>query len=200
MDVNAATASKLETPRTISLTGKAVGSTIFDGSNNASINVTSVNADTATNADKLDGYHENSFLRARGNTSTEGEDTLWNQIGIKEYYKCLPEGLVGTYNYGAVVSVPGVGTRLDIWYNENSSYNGNGLWYRSGWYENKRQWVSLLDSGNYNKYAPTKTGTGASGIWSINITGTATKRRMTAMEIISLTHISKRQEIQLLAH
>ena len=47
---NAATASKLETPRTISLTGKAVGSTSFDGSNNASINVTSVNADTATKA------------------------------------------------------------------------------------------------------------------------------------------------------
>lgn len=47
MDVNASTASKLETPRTISLTGKAVGSTTFDGSNNASINVTSVNADTA---------------------------------------------------------------------------------------------------------------------------------------------------------
>ena len=50
MDVNAVSASKLETPRTISLTGKAVGSTTFDGSDNASINVTSVNADTATKA------------------------------------------------------------------------------------------------------------------------------------------------------
>lgn len=45
---NAATASKLLTPRTISLTGKAAGSTSFDGSTNASINVTSVNADTAS--------------------------------------------------------------------------------------------------------------------------------------------------------
>ena len=45
---NAATASKLITPRTISLTGKAAGSTTFDGSSNASINVTSVNADTAS--------------------------------------------------------------------------------------------------------------------------------------------------------
>ena len=45
---NAATASKLITPRTISLTGKASGSTSFDGSSNASINVTSVNADTAS--------------------------------------------------------------------------------------------------------------------------------------------------------
>ena len=45
---NAATASKLATPRTLSLTGKAAGSTTFDGSANATINVTSVNADTAS--------------------------------------------------------------------------------------------------------------------------------------------------------
>ena len=45
---NAATASKLATPRTLSLTGKAAGSTTFDGSANAAINVTSVNADTAS--------------------------------------------------------------------------------------------------------------------------------------------------------
>lgn len=45
---NAATATKLQTPRTLSLTGKAAGSTSFDGSSNASINVTSVNADTAS--------------------------------------------------------------------------------------------------------------------------------------------------------
>lgn len=45
---NAATASKLASPRTLSLTGKAAGSTTFDGSANASINVTSVNADTAS--------------------------------------------------------------------------------------------------------------------------------------------------------
>ena len=45
---NAATATKLQTPRTLSLTGKAAGSATFDGSANASINVTSVNADTAS--------------------------------------------------------------------------------------------------------------------------------------------------------
>ncbi|WP_337571480.1 phage tail protein [Mitsuokella jalaludinii] len=45
---NAATATKLQTPRTLALTGKAAGSTTFDGSANANINVTSVNADTAS--------------------------------------------------------------------------------------------------------------------------------------------------------
>ena len=45
---NAATATKLQTARTLSLTGKAAGSATFDGSANAAINVTSVNADTAS--------------------------------------------------------------------------------------------------------------------------------------------------------
>lgn len=34
-------------------------------------------------------------------------------------------------------------------------------------------WYTLLHSGNYNNYVPSKTGTGASGTWGINITGSA---------------------------
>lgn len=34
-------------------------------------------------------------------------------------------------------------------------------------------WVKVLDSLNYNEYAPTKTGTGASGTWGISISGNA---------------------------
>lgn len=45
---NAATATKLQTARALSLTGKAAGSATFDGSSNAAINVKSVNADTAS--------------------------------------------------------------------------------------------------------------------------------------------------------
>jgi len=43
-DGNAATATKLQTTRTISITGDATGSTTFDGSANASINVTLSNS------------------------------------------------------------------------------------------------------------------------------------------------------------
>jgi hypothetical protein len=35
-------------------------------------------------------------------------------------------------------------------------------------------WDKILTSANYNTYSPTLTGTGASGNWGINITGTAT--------------------------
>lgn len=37
----------------------------------------------------------------------------------------------------------------------------------------KTNWFHLLHSGNYNSYAPSKTGTGASGTWGISITGNA---------------------------
>jgi hypothetical protein len=36
-----------------------------------------------------------------------------------------------------------------------------------------QSWRTVLDSGNYNSYAPTLTGTGASGTWAISISGNA---------------------------
>lgn len=131
------------------------------------------NADTATNADTVDGYHENSFLRYRGAAAANGEDTLWSQIGIKEYNNVLPESLTGTYAYGAVVSFPSPNDRLDLWYDCYASTEGTGLYYRTGWANDKHEWARLLDSNNYTNWAPTKTGSGASGTWDISITGNA---------------------------
>ncbi len=60
-------------------------------------------------------------------------------------------------------------TDLAIPFNNNSLYwktiRGGSLVYSS--------WVKILDSLNYNEYAPTKTGGGASGTWGISITGNA---------------------------
>lgn len=193
-DSTVANAQKLSTARKINITGNASGAATFDGSGDVSINTTvneskhaatattantatnanhASNADSATNADKVDGYHENSFLRYRGAAAATGEDTLWNQIGIKEYGGKLPKGVSGTYNYGAVVSLPGNNTRLDIWYNHQCSANEDGLWYRSGYGSDQKTWARLLDSNNYTNWAPTKTGAGASGTWGINISGNA---------------------------
>jgi hypothetical protein len=36
-----------------------------------------------------------------------------------------------------------------------------------------RSWISLIHTGNYNSYAPTLTGTGASGSWGISVTGSS---------------------------
>ena len=39
--------------------------------------------------------------------------------------------------------------------------------------DNWSAWVTMLSSANYNDYAPTKTGGGASGSWGISVTGSA---------------------------
>ena len=100
----------------------------------------------ASNADMVDGYHENSFLRYRGATNTDQEATLWSQIGIKEYHGALPDGLTDTYNWGGVISLPGTHSRFEIYASHWSSSSGNGLYYRSGWDSDKKTWLKLIDS------------------------------------------------------
>lgn len=112
---------------------------------------------TNLNADRLDNLHENSFLRYRDTVTTQ-VNTLWAQIGIRQYNKALPDGLEesNTYNYGSVISLPGNDSRLDIWYNRHSSdaeYKSNGIQYRTGWGDGKMPWRTLLDTVNYPSYA-----------------------------------------------
>ena len=112
---------------------------------------------TNLNADRLDNLHENSFLRYRDTVTTQ-VNTLWAQIGIRQYNKALPDGLEesNTYNYGSVISLPGNDSRLDIWYNHHSSdagYKSNGIQYRTGWGGGKMPWRTLLDTVNYPSYA-----------------------------------------------
>lgn len=79
---NAATATKLQTPRTLSLTGKAAGSATFDGSANAAINVTSVNADTAS---KLSTARKiNITGNASGSSAFDGSGDVSISITVNE--------------------------------------------------------------------------------------------------------------------
>lgn len=111
---------------------------------------------TNLNADLLDGNHEHVFLRHRDTYGIDGYDTLWAQIGIRQYNNAKPDGMANPiYNYGAVISLPGANTRLDIWYNHTSSASDsttNGIQYRSGWGTDKKPWRMLLDSVNANHY------------------------------------------------
>jgi hypothetical protein len=63
--------------------------------------------------------------------------------------------------YGTEVSLGSAGLVNEIRFNSSANaafeYRGN----------------AILHAGNYNSYSPTLTGTGASGTWGINITGTA---------------------------
>lgn len=109
------------------------------------------------NADLLDGLHENSFLRYRDAYGIDGYDTLWAQIGIRQYNNAKPDGMTSSpYIYGAVISLPSANARFDIWYNHHSSspdYGSNGIQYRSGWNTDKKPWRMLLDNVNYASYS-----------------------------------------------
>lgn len=50
---------------------------------------------------------------------------------------------------------------------------GNRIYMRSADAYTWQSWVTIINSGNYSSYSPTLTGGGASGTWSINVTGTA---------------------------
>ena len=109
------------------------------------------------NADLLDGLHEYSFLRHRDTYGIDGYNTLWAQIGIRQYDDAKPDGMANPiYDYGAVISLPGANTRLDIWYNHTSSASDsttNGIQYRSGLNDDKKPWRMLLDNVNYASYS-----------------------------------------------
>lgn len=134
---------------------------------------------TNLNADLLDGNHEHVFLRHRDTYGIDGYNTLWAQIGIRQYNNAKPDGMANPiYNYGAVVSLPASGPRLDIWYNRTSSASDsttNGIQYRSGFNDDKKPWRMLLDSVNakhYNVGSATKLQT-ARQINGTNFDGTA---------------------------
>lgn len=51
--------------------------------------------------------------------------------------------------------------------------SGTRLYLRSAIAGSWGSWVTMLHSGNYTSYSPSLTGGGASGTWSINVTGSA---------------------------
>ena len=168
-------AKKLQTPRTLwgqSFDGTAnvSGDMTGVGSINMSGQLTSTVASGVApfivvsntvvgnlNADMVDGLHENSFLRHRDTYGIDGYNTLWSQIGIRQYNNAKPDGMTNSpYIYGAVISLPSANARFDIWYNHHSSspdYGSNGIQYRSGWDTDKKPWRMLLDSVNYASYS-----------------------------------------------
>lgn len=153
---NAVSATKLQAARTLSLTGKAAGSATFDGSANASINVTSVNADSATKI-------VNNGVRNNLANGTKPPSGL-------SVYQCYTNAGY-PQQYGNVVSIGGLGdNELFLGWQDDAR-----LLFRAkrDAQNNWRNWRAIAFTDEINNYAPTKTGGGASGTWGINISGNA---------------------------
>lgn len=95
----------------------------------------------------LDDRDDLRYLRYRSISWVDQENSLWNQIGIKQYQDALPDGLTGVYNSGQVISLPSENMRLDI-YAPHTGANGVGLYFRTGWNDQKYNWVRILDAND----------------------------------------------------
>jgi hypothetical protein len=87
----------------------------------------------------------------------------------------------GFQNYGSVMTMntySGGGGALQLYVPYSPTYGGTGLQVRFGNYDvssgnSWTSWKTLLASDNYNSYAPSLTGAGASGSWGISVTGSS---------------------------
>ena len=183
------TASKLATARNIALTGNASGSATFDGSSDANISVTvneskhAVAADIAMNADKVDGIHAANLFYYKGSWDADN----WGTIGTYQVSDTTDQPVTSAYNHGQVITSSTTSTHFQLY--AAYLYRGTGrLHYRTGFGDDKQQpWNTILDSENYNLFAPTKLGGGAKGTWGISITGNA-KTATTATSATTATN------------
>jgi hypothetical protein len=160
---NAATASKLATARTIALAGNASGSASFDGSGNVTINTT---VSQAANADKLDGYHHDAFVKRAGDTAT---GPIYFQGGLSAEAQTrdiittrTPSGFWQT---NSATTGEGWPQTTNSWYHLLSSthsntrnyysmqfagnfYNSSDIYYRSTNGSGTTPWNKMWHSGN----------------------------------------------------
>ena len=144
------------------------------------------NADTATTAsavawanitDKPSSFtpssHSHSYIEyvdTRANNQSPND----LQAGLTIHLKTNgTDGLSDGGNYHAVVGIKDWGDYSGGPYGQ-LAITENHMWFRNSssgtaW----NSWRKLLDSSNYTSYTVTKTGSGASGTWGINITGSA---------------------------
>lgn len=196
---NATTATTWATGRTIALTGDVTGTSgTFNGSANLSFATTLANSGVTagtyrsvtvdvkgrvtagTNPTTLAGYGITDALASTatsfaGDSGTKDDITTRTDSGFWQTNTgTLAEGwptdsagwhhmLSVTHNNDANYYAMQIAARFDTqnWYFRNT--NGSGT----------TAWSTMLHSNNFNTYAPTLTGTGASGTWGITITGSA---------------------------
>ncbi|MCL4404073.1 hypothetical protein M1432_01910 [Patescibacteria group bacterium] len=101
---------------------------------------------------------------ANGLNGALGTAALYNFDG---YGASVPNFATGSWNVSAIsIGNSTRGFQIGMGYTDANPYyrTGSGSW---------NSWHAFLTDQNYNSYAPTLTGGGASGTWGINVTGNA---------------------------
>lgn len=167
LDSNVASASKWANARTITLTGSVTGSVSIDGSANVTL---------ATTTNHTHNYAGSS---SAGGSANSALTLLYNNILDTNYgnYAVFQQfaGLSDFPHSGWFNSIKMLHNNSSGYFTEIAmSFTGeDGMWRRALRGGTQVGWYKMLDSGNYNSYAPKLDGTGATGTWGINISGNA---------------------------
>lgn len=165
------------TPSWVNQSKLSVGSATTAGTFTSAASVT-LTGDTTGTASSTKGW---SITTKTDRLSTVGDNrsvaTTPNDYKNKIIFQGLKSnGYIGSPSGGTYSYLVG----LRGW-SDNSggnahelAFNDNGIFRRNGATDTWGSWYKLIDSGNYNSYSPTLTGTGASGTWDIDISGNAT--------------------------
>jgi hypothetical protein len=111
---------------------------------------------------------------AKGTGTTGGADL--NTLTTSGMYRVQDNEANRPGSYGQLLVMHGGSDTITQIYGQ---YDSGTLYTRSGNPSNIggggswTSWKTLLDSSNYTSYSPSLTGSGASGTWGINITGSA---------------------------
>lgn len=137
------------------------------------------NATYATSAGSASSASSTTLLAALGNY-------VWSASTLPPGYSqgiqaSFVQGANGWQSYGTVITAntyTGGGGALQMYVPYSPTYGGTGMQVRFGNYDvsggnSWTAWKTLLASDNYTSYSPSLTGSGASGTWSINVTGSA---------------------------
>jgi hypothetical protein len=123
------------------------------------------NAATATTSSSTTGNAATATILKAVNVTSSTVST-WNPGGLT--YQAWGQAFTNS-------AISGDSGDITMWLRP-SQYSGGGTelnMYIDGDYYSGTGAYRVLNAGNYNSYAPTLTGTGATGTWAINISGNA---------------------------
>ena len=175
LEGNATSADKLKTARSITLTGTVNGTAAFDGSSNIAITTSLAKNYAGSSSDGGVANNSNFLNRKAYLTTAEEMDNFLDATGMQ--YACFKltedSGIGFASNDGMLLSLPWINTTYgaQIAFDDARAGTVAVRGKSTSW----GSWYKFLHSGNYTDYTVTKTGSGASGNWEINITGSAAK-------------------------
>ena len=181
--------SSIKNPTSLSIQLNGGAATVYDGSSAKSINITPAGIGASPNTHLHDDryYTEseidtklsnvNTTLTSHNHTELAGVASSQavpgkSKDGFMTYHYNVNNGLTNNMpssnNANAILTI----SRHAGDYTTQLGFSSDdNIYYRNG--VGTTSWKRILDSSNYNNYAPSKTGSGASGTWSINISGKA---------------------------